>query len=62
MMLASAITAIITAAGLINACYLTDREFKDIRVVVNGAGAAAIPPGAMEGYCFSGTVIGLPHE
>ncbi len=35
-------TAIITAAGLINACYLTDREFKDIRVVVNGAGAAAI--------------------
>src|SRR4030095_14585507 len=35
-------TAIITAAGLINACYLTSREFKDIRVVVNGAGAAAI--------------------
>ena len=35
-------TAIITAAGLINACYLTGREFKDIRVVVNGAGAAAI--------------------
>ena len=35
-------TAIITAAGLINACFLTDREFKDIRVVVNGAGAAAI--------------------
>ena len=35
-------TAIITAAGLINACHLTDREFKDIKVVVNGAGAAAI--------------------
>ncbi|HEU0311374.1 MAG TPA: NADP-dependent malic enzyme [Sphingomicrobium sp.] len=35
-------TAIITAAGLINACYLTGRKFKDIRVVVNGAGAAAI--------------------
>ncbi len=35
-------TAIITAAGLINACYLTGRELKDIRVVVNGAGAAAI--------------------
>jgi malate dehydrogenase (oxaloacetate-decarboxylating)(NADP+) len=35
-------TAIITAAGLINACFLTGREFKDIRVVVNGAGAAAI--------------------
>jgi malate dehydrogenase (oxaloacetate-decarboxylating)(NADP+) len=35
-------TAIITAAGLINACYLTGRELKDIKVVVNGAGAAAI--------------------
>ncbi|HXH53995.1 MAG TPA: NADP-dependent malic enzyme [Sphingomicrobium sp.] len=35
-------TAIITAAGLINACYLTGRKLPDIRVVVNGAGAAAI--------------------
>ena len=35
-------TAIITAAGLINACLLTKRELGDIRVVVNGAGAAAI--------------------
>ena len=35
-------TAIITAAGLINACHLTDRELKDIKVVCNGAGAAAI--------------------
>src|SRR3546814_18956740 len=35
-------TAIITAAGLINACHLTGRDLKDIRVVVNGAGAAAI--------------------
>ncbi|RIX32386.1 NADP-dependent malic enzyme [Sphingomonas edaphi] len=35
-------TAIITAAGLINACHLTGRTLKDIRVVVNGAGAAAI--------------------
>ncbi len=35
-------TAIITAAGLINACHLTNRKFGDIRVVVNGAGAAAI--------------------
>ena len=35
-------TAIITAAGLINACYLTKRELKDVKVVVNGAGAAAI--------------------
>jgi malate dehydrogenase (oxaloacetate-decarboxylating)(NADP+) len=35
-------TAIITAAGLINACLLTDRKLGDIKVVVNGAGAAAI--------------------
>ena len=35
-------TAIITAAGLINACYLTGRKLSDIKVVVNGAGAAAI--------------------
>ena len=35
-------TAIITAAGLINACLLTGRRMEDIRVVVNGAGAAAI--------------------
>ncbi len=35
-------TAVITAAGLINACHLTGREFKSIKVVVNGAGAAAI--------------------
>src|SRR5256885_2422602 len=35
-------TAIITAAGLINACLLTDRKFSEARVVVNGAGAAAI--------------------
>ncbi|MDT9599504.1 NADP-dependent malic enzyme [Sphingosinicella rhizophila] len=35
-------TAIITAAGVINACYLTGRDMKEVRVVVNGAGAAAI--------------------
>ncbi|RYY42905.1 MAG: NADP-dependent malic enzyme, partial [Sphingomonadales bacterium] len=35
-------TAIITAAGLINACYLTGRNLGEIKVVVNGAGAAAI--------------------
>ena len=35
-------TAIITAAGLVNACHLTNRQLSDIRVVVNGAGAAAI--------------------
>jgi malate dehydrogenase (oxaloacetate-decarboxylating)(NADP+) len=35
-------TAIIAAAGLINACSLTGRELSDIKVVVNGAGAAGL--------------------
>ncbi|ABQ69115.1 Malate dehydrogenase (oxaloacetate-decarboxylating) (NADP(+)) [Rhizorhabdus wittichii RW1] len=35
-------TAIIAAAGLINAAHLTKRALKDMTVVVNGAGAAAI--------------------
>ncbi|TXC69546.1 NADP-dependent malic enzyme [Sphingomonas ginsenosidivorax] len=35
-------TAIIVAAGLINACLLTGRKLGEIKMVVNGAGAAAI--------------------
>lgn len=35
-------TAIIAAAGLLNASELTGRKFKDLKIVVNGAGAAAI--------------------
>jgi malate dehydrogenase (oxaloacetate-decarboxylating)(NADP+) len=35
-------TAIITAAGLINALQLTGRNLRDVKVVVNGAGAAGI--------------------
>jgi len=35
-------TAIITAAGLINAAHITNREISDLKIVVNGAGAAAI--------------------
>jgi malate dehydrogenase (oxaloacetate-decarboxylating)(NADP+) len=35
-------TAIITAAGLINACLLTGRKLSEVKVAVNGAGAAAI--------------------
>ncbi|HXC28215.1 MAG TPA: NADP-dependent malic enzyme, partial [Stellaceae bacterium] len=35
-------TAIIATAGLINALHLTKRELKDIKMVVNGAGAASI--------------------
>ena len=35
-------TAIVVAAGLINATYITKRTFNNITIVVNGAGAAAI--------------------
>jgi len=35
-------TAIIAAAGLINALHLTDRKMQDVKVVLNGAGAASI--------------------
>lgn len=35
-------TAIISGAGLINACKVTQRKLSDIRVVVNGAGASAV--------------------
>ena len=35
-------TAIITTAGLINACDITNKKIEDLKVVVVGAGAAAI--------------------
>jgi len=35
-------TAIITAAGLINAAHITKRDFTNLKIVVCGAGAAAI--------------------
>ena len=35
-------TAIISAAGILNACELTGRKIEDLKVVVNGAGAAGI--------------------
>ncbi len=35
-------TAVITVAGLINYAHIAGRELKDVRVVVNGAGAAGI--------------------
>lgn len=35
-------TAIVIAAGLLNACKLTGRTMKDLRVVISGAGAAGV--------------------
>ncbi|MEY3657473.1 MAG: hypothetical protein RL425_234 [Pseudomonadota bacterium] len=49
-------TAIITAAGLINALYLTGKEMKNVRIVVNGAGAAAIACTELV------KAVGVPHD
>ncbi|MGB1999493.1 MAG: NADP-dependent malic enzyme [Candidatus Puniceispirillaceae bacterium] len=49
-------TAIIAAAGLINALHITGRDMKDIKVVSNGAGAASIA-------CVELIkTMGVPHE
>ncbi|UEM21197.1 NADP-dependent malic enzyme [Skermanella mucosa] len=49
-------TAIIAAAGLINALHLTGRRIEDIKMVINGAGAAAIA--CVELF----KSMGLPHD
>jgi malate dehydrogenase (oxaloacetate-decarboxylating)(NADP+) len=49
-------TAIIAAAGLLNACLLTGRSFRDVRMVVNGAGASAIACTALI------KAMGVPHD
>jgi malate dehydrogenase (oxaloacetate-decarboxylating)(NADP+) len=49
-------TAIVASAGLINACHLTGRDLKHVRLVVNGAGAAAIA-------CVELIkALGVPHD
>lgn len=49
-------TAIISTAGIINAAHITGRDFKDLKVVVNGAGAAGIS-------CLELLkTMGVPHE
>jgi malate dehydrogenase (oxaloacetate-decarboxylating) len=35
-------TAIVTLAGLINAAKITNKELKDLKVIINGAGAAGV--------------------
>jgi malate dehydrogenase (oxaloacetate-decarboxylating)(NADP+) len=49
-------TAIISAAGIINALFLSGKKIEDIKVVVNGAGAAGIA--CLE--LLKG--MGLPHD
>jgi malate dehydrogenase (oxaloacetate-decarboxylating)(NADP+) len=49
-------TAIISAAGLLNAVFLTGRQLKDVKMVVNGAGASAIACTALI------KALGVPHD
>src|SRR3546814_14062556 len=49
-------TAIVSLAGLINALDLTGRDLRDVKLVVNGAGAASIA-------CVELVkAMGLPHD
>jgi malate dehydrogenase (oxaloacetate-decarboxylating)(NADP+) len=49
-------TAIIAAAGIINAAQITGRKFEELKVVVNGAGSAGIA-------CLELLkLMGVPHE
>jgi malate dehydrogenase (oxaloacetate-decarboxylating)(NADP+) len=49
-------TAIIAAAGLINACLLTGRDLKNCRIVSSGAGAASIATVELL------KAMGVPHD
>jgi len=49
-------TAIIAAAGIINAIDLTARDIKNVKIVVNGAGAASIACTELV------KAMGVPHE
>ncbi len=49
-------TAIIAVAGLINALFLTGKDAKEVRVVVNGAGAASIACTELI------KAVGVPHD
>src|SRR3546814_7663196 len=49
-------TAIIATPGLINALHLTGRDIKDVRMVVNGAGAASLACVALI------KSMGVPHD
>lgn len=47
-------TAIVLMAALINACKVTGRQFSDLKVVVNGAGAA--------GFAITKLLLGIGYE
>ncbi len=50
-------TAVISAAAIMNACRITDRKISEIRVVIVGAGAAAISCGRLYRHMGVKTII-----
>ncbi|GGJ57657.1 malate dehydrogenase (oxaloacetate-decarboxylating) [Anoxybacillus voinovskiensis] len=50
-------TAIVTAAGLLNALKVVDKRLEDCRIVVNGAGAAGIAVTKLLHYMGAGDIV-----
>ncbi len=50
-------TAVISAAGIMNACRITERKISEVRVVIVGAGAAAISCGRLYRHMGVKTII-----
>ena len=55
-------TAVISAAAIMNACHITERKISDLRVVIVGAGAAAISCGRLYRHMGVKTIIMLDSK
>lgn len=55
-------TAVISAAAIMNACRITERQVTDLRVVIVGAGAAAISCGRLYRHMGVKTIIMLDSK
>ena len=55
-------TAVISSAAIMNACRITDRQIADLRVVIVGAGAAAISCGRLYRHMGVKTIIMLDSK
>ncbi len=55
-------TAVISAAAIMNACRITERQISDLRVVIVGAGAAAISCGRLYRHMGVKTIIMLDSK
>ncbi len=55
-------TAVISAAGIMNACRITERKISEVRVVIVGAGAAAISCGRLYRHMGVKTIIRIDSK